>query len=118
MCRPGRPEAAPCAKCANISWPAAVSNTPVPAFTRNLLLLLLPAVAALAANSTISSSKPVINFRLPAFTAEGHRAWLVRAPEARYVSPQHIDMKELTLPIFTGQPNNATYETIILTPPP
>jgi lipopolysaccharide export system protein LptC len=88
----------------------------VPAFTRNLLLLLLPAGAALAANSTISSSKPVINFRLPAFTAEGHRAWLVRGSEARYVSPQQIDVKELTLSIFPGKADNEKVETMILSP--
>ena len=88
----------------------------MPALTRNLLLLVLPAAAALAANSAISSSKPVINFRLPAFTAEGHRAWLVRGSEARYVNPEQIDVKELTLSIFPGKADNEKVETLILSP--
>ena len=88
----------------------------MPAPTRNLLLLLLPAAAALAATSTISSGKPVINFRLPAFTADGHRAWLVRGSEARFVSPQQITVKELTLSIFPGKADNEKVETLILSP--
>ena len=88
----------------------------MPALTRNLLLFLLPAAAALAANSTIASDKPVINFRLPAFTAQGYRAWLVRGSEARFASPQQIDVMELTLSIFPGKADNEKVETMILSP--
>ncbi len=88
----------------------------MPSLSRILLLLLLPAAAALAANSTISSSKPVINFRLPAFTADGHRAWLVRGSEARFLSPRQITVKELTLSIFPGKADSEKVETLILSP--
>ena len=82
---------------------------------RKLLLGLVPAAAALAANTQISTEKPIINFRLPAFTAEGYRAWLVRGSEARYANENQIDIKELTLSVFTGR-NDEKVETLILSP--
>ena len=89
---------------------------PVPASGKILLLFLASAAAALAANTSISSDKPVINFRLPAFTAEGHRTWLVRGSEALFASPQLITVKELTLSIFPGKAENEKVETLILSP--
>ncbi|MSU47085.1 MAG: hypothetical protein EXS42_08195 [Lacunisphaera sp.] len=88
----------------------------MPAPVKKLLLFLAPAAVALAANTSISSDKPVINFHLPAFTAEGHRAWLIRGSEARFVSPQQIAVKELTLSIFPGKADNEKIETMILSP--
>ena len=87
----------------------------MPALAKRLLLCLVPAVAALAANTQVSTDKPVINFRLPAFTPEGHRAWLVRGSEARFVGENQIDVKELTLSVFSGRPDGKV-DTLILSP--
>ena len=70
---------------------------------------------ALAANTEIATDKPIINFRLPEFTPEGNRAWLVRGSEARYVTQGLIDIKALNLSIFTGLPDGRV-ETMILSP--
>ena len=85
---------------------------------KRLLRLLLPAAAAaaaLAASTEIAPDKPVTNFRLPTFTADGNRAWLVRGSEAMFPSQDRIDIKELTLSIFSGKPDGRV-ETMILSP--
>lgn len=87
----------------------------MPSFAKTLLLGLVPAVAALAANTQISTDKPIINFRLPAFTSEGYRAWLVRGSEARYAGENQIDIKELTLSVFSGRADEKV-DTLILSP--
>jgi hypothetical protein len=87
----------------------------VPSLAKKLLLCLVPAAAALAADTQISADKPVINFRLPAFTPEGQRAWLVRGSEARFAGENQIDVKELTLSIFSGRPDGKV-DTLILSP--
>jgi len=79
------------------------------------LLSLATAVAALAASTQIAPDKPVINFRLPTFTPEGNRSWLVRGSEAVFVSQEQIDIKELTLSLFTGKADGKV-ETMILSP--
>jgi len=82
----------------------------------------LPVLLALAAapvfaqsSASISPDAPVLNFRLPAYTADGFHAWLVRGSEARVLGPNAIDVKELTLTIFSGDAHDRT-ETIILSP--
>jgi hypothetical protein len=81
----------------------------------SLLLFLASAGAALAANTAIATDKPIVNFRVPDFTPEGNRAWLVRGSEARYISEHQVDVKELSLSVFTGQPDGKV-ETLILSP--
>lgn len=71
--------------------------------------------AALAAAPEMVSDKPIINFRLPEFNAEGNRVWLVRGSEARYISQGQMDIKGLNLSIFTGLPDGKL-ETLILSP--
>ncbi len=83
-------------------------------WARLILLLLLP-VAARAATTQVSPDKPVINFRLPMFTPDGFRAWLVRGSEARFTARNQIDITELTLTIFTGRADDKI-ETMILSP--
>jgi len=78
-------------------------------------LLLLP-VLAFAATTQVTTDKPIINFRLPAFTPEGHRSWLVRGSEARFITSDQIDIRELTLSIFPGKAENEKVETMILSP--
>ena len=79
-----------------------------------LLLLLLP-VVALAATTQVSTDKPIINFRLPTFTPDGFRSWLVRGSEARFKAKDEIDIQGLTLTIYTGQADDRI-ETMILSP--
>ena len=82
---------------------------------KTFILCLVPVAAVLAANTQISTDKPIINFRLPAFTPEGHRAWLVRGSEARFANENQIDIKELTLSVFSGGADEKV-ETLILSP--
>lgn len=83
---------------------------------RHLLLLGLGALAAFGQDSTrISADAPIINFRLPTYTPGGFRAWLVRGSEARVAGPNDIDIKELTMTIFTGDARDKI-ETMILSP--
>lgn len=79
-----------------------------------LLLLLLP-VVALAATTQVSTNKPIINFRLPTFTPDGYRSWLVRGSEARFAAKNQIDIVELTLAVYTGKADQRI-ETMILSP--
>jgi len=83
---------------------------------RILPLLVLAALPAPAQNSTrLSTDVPIVNFRLPNFTADGHRAWLVRGSEARMTNADEIDIKELTMSIFA--PDGTDHiETILLSP--
>jgi|SRR6478609_3607905 len=80
-----------------------------------LLLFLATAGAASAASTALATDKPIVNFRVPEFTPEGNRAWLVRGSEARYMSESQVDVKELSLSVFTGQPDGKV-ETLILSP--
>ena len=81
---------------------------------KKLLLLLLP-VLACAATTQVSADKPIINFRLPTFTPDGYRSWLVRGSEARFTARNQIDITELTLTIFSGTADDRI-ETMILSP--
>ena len=63
----------------------------MPSRSKFTLLLLFPAFLALGANTQISTDRPIVNFRLPSFTPEGNRSWLVRGSEARYVSPDQVE---------------------------
>lgn len=106
---------APCAKCVNISWPTGVNEPHVIPLLRPLLLMLLPVAALVAASTQISSTKPIINFSLPNFTPEGYRSWLIRGSEARYLSQNQLEVKELTLSVFSGKADDKI-ETMILSP--
>ena len=83
-----------------------------------LLSTLLAAAAGRAANTQISTEKPVINFRLPSFNADGQRAWLIRGSEAllgRQGNTDVVDIKELTLSVFSGKADDKIV-TMILSP--
>lgn len=87
----------------------------MPSRFKFILLLLIAAILALGANTRISSDQPIVNFRLPSFTPDGNRSWLVRGSEARYSNPEEIDIQGLNLSIFTGLRDNQV-ETLILSP--
>ncbi|MBA3848946.1 MAG: hypothetical protein C0502_02995 [Opitutus sp.] len=87
----------------------------MPAPTLWFFALLLAATAPAQVSTRISSDAPVVNFRLPTFTPEGHREWLVRGTEARMRSPEEIDVRELTLTVFAGDATDKI-TTMILAP--
>jgi len=101
----------------NISWLIAVNSVPImPRLPfRSLLAFLLATSAGQAATTQITPDKPIINFRLPDFTPEGHRSWLVRGSEARYQAEGLVDITGLNLSIFTGLADGKV-ETLILSP--
>jgi hypothetical protein len=79
------------------------------------ILFLLVATVARPVSTQVATDKPIVNFRLPDFTPEGNRSWLLRGSEARYAADGRIDIKELNLTIFSGQPDDRV-ETLILSP--
>jgi len=87
----------------------------MPSLSKLTLFVLFPAVMALGANTQIAPDQPIVNFRLPDFTPEGNRSWLVRGSEARYATQGLVDIKGLNLSIFTGLPDGRV-ETLILSP--
>ncbi len=81
----------------------------------SLLSLQLAATLAFAATTRIATDKPIMNFRLPHFTTEGYRSWLIRGTEARYVNEDLVEIKELNLTRFNRQADEKV-ETMILSP--
>ncbi len=79
------------------------------------VLLLLAAAPAARAQTHFSTNAPIVNFRLPTFTPDGHREWLVRGSEARFANQDQVDINELTLSIFRGDDSDKV-ETMILAP--
>jgi lipopolysaccharide export system protein LptC len=82
---------------------------------RPLLLIVLPVAAAMAATTQVSSERPIINFSTTSWTVDNHRAWLLRASEARRLQDL-VEVKELTLAIFPGKADDEKVETMILSP--
>ena len=80
-----------------------------------LAAALIAASASAQVSTRISSEAPVVNFRLPTFTPEGYREWLVRGSEARMHSTKEIDVRELTLTVFAGDATDRI-TTMILAP--
>lgn len=84
------------------------------------LLCLLAAAAraeepARSSPARITSGAPIINWRLPSFTAEGRREWLVRGSEARVLGSDAVEVRELNLTVFSADDANRT-ETVLLSP--
>jgi hypothetical protein len=76
------------------------------------LLVLVGTLAARAVNPT--EATPVLSFKLPTFTKEGHRSMLLQGTEA-VVSATRVELIEMNLTLFSGDDRNAV-ETIILSP--
>jgi len=77
------------------------------------LFLAAPLRAQVA--TEISPDAPIVNFRLPTFTPEGYRAWLVRGSEARMLSKAEIEVRELTMTVFSGNEADRI-QTMLLSP--
>jgi lipopolysaccharide export system protein LptC len=79
------------------------------------LVFFLAASLGHAASTQIAPNQPIVNFRLPDFTPEGYRSWLVRGSEARYLQDGVVNITGLNLTIFNGQADGKV-ETLILSP--
>lgn len=79
------------------------------------LAVLAAAPGAAQVSTRVASDAPIVNFRLPTFTAAGHRDWLVRGSEARMPSLKEVDVRELTLTVFMGD-EAGTIDTMLLAP--
>lgn len=125
---PARPSSPPVPFCSAGPDPAPAAGVwPRPPATRRahprtlacaltLALAICTAGPAAAQISTrVSSDAPVVNFRLPTFTDDGYRAWLVRGSEARLISAKEIDVNEFTMTVFTGDATERI-TTMILSP--
>jgi len=63
-----------------------------------------PAVKAVVPkkdSDQIRSAAPIKNFRLPTFTVEGYREFMLRAGEAVIPDPSRVDVRDMQLTLFT-----------------
>jgi LPS export ABC transporter protein LptC len=80
------------------------------------VLLAVIVLSAPAQNSThVATGAPIVNFRLPSFTADGHRAWLVRGSEAQITDQNEVAVKQLTMSVFANDGSDRI-ESIMLSP--
>jgi len=79
-----------------------------------LALIILSPLMTLA-QSTVTASAPVKNFKLPVLNEQGVRTSLLRGNEARYVNASQIDLSGMQYMAFVE--NNANeVETTLLAP--
>lgn len=82
-------------------------------------LSLAPAVGYLRGAderpTSLTTDAPVINFRVPTFTKEGHRSWLLCGSEGRYINEDQLDVTNLNLTVFSGDASNHV-ESVFLSP--
>jgi lipopolysaccharide export system protein LptC len=74
---------------------------------------LLPAAEEHTTSFTVNS--PVIDFRVPTFTQEGFRSWLLRGEKGLYVNDTELDVEGLNLIVFAGNASNQV-EKVFLSP--
>ena len=78
------------------------------------LSTVLPSLAETAPR--VDSQEPIINFSLPTFTSpDGYRNWLLRGSQAWMTESNIIDIKELSLTVFSGDASNRI-DTLMLSP--
>ena len=65
--------------------------------------------------TTLTTDAPVINFRVPTFTKEGNRSWLLCGSEGLYINQDQLDIINLNLTVFTGDASNRV-ESVFLSP--
>jgi hypothetical protein len=64
----------------------------------------------------LSNESPILNWRLPLFTADGsRREALVRGSEARVLADRNVDIKDLILHVYSRDDANRV-ETILASP--
>jgi hypothetical protein len=87
-------------------------------FVATVLLVVLGAALPAPAEPPprAGTQAPVIDFSLPTFTIpDGYRSMLVRGSEAWMTAPNIIDIKGLTMTIFSGDASNRI-DTMLLSP--
>ena len=92
---------------------------------RRLLLLVLSALGLATGVGGLrgaderppafTANAPVVNFRVPPFTKDGFRSWLLSGAEGRYVSANRLDVTDLNLTVFDGTAANRV-ESVFLSP--
>jgi hypothetical protein len=65
--------------------------------------------------TALTANAPVINFRVPTFTPEGYRSWLLCGAQGVYVDDNHLDVTDLNLTVFSGDVSNRV-ESVFLSP--
>ncbi len=65
--------------------------------------------------TSFTINAPVINFRVPTFTPEGFRTWLLCGAEGVYVNDKQLNVTDLNLTVFAGDASNQV-EKIFLSP--
>jgi len=75
----------------------------------------LSSLAAQTAEPKIKPSAPVKNLSLPTFDKQGNRATYLRAGEALFVTPSHIEVKDMHFTLFTKDGTGA-FDSVLLSP--
>lgn len=58
---------------------------------------------------------PVTNFRVPTFTPDGFRSWLLCGAQGIYVNASELDVVDLNLTVFSGDATSKV-EKVLLSP--
>jgi hypothetical protein len=65
--------------------------------------------------TAFTTNAPVVSFRVPTFTSEGFRSWLLSGAEGHYVNANQLDVTDLNLTVFDGTATNRV-ESVFLSP--
>jgi hypothetical protein len=65
--------------------------------------------------TAFTANAPVVNFRVPAFTKEGFRSWLLSGAEGHYVNSNQLNVTDLNLTVFDRTAANRV-ESVFLSP--
>lgn len=87
--------------------------TPLSALRRLPAALLCAALAGLARTPREPGPAPVLNWRVPSFTADGYREWTVSGSEAVPLGRERAAVREINVTIYSGDSTNRV-ETVIL----
>ena len=71
--------------------------------------------AAEERSTSFTVSAPVVNFRVPTFTREGFRSWLLCGAQGVYVNETQLNVVDLNLTVFAGNATNRV-DSIFLSP--
>jgi hypothetical protein len=74
-----------------------------------------PGRAAGERPTVVTVDAPVINFRIPTFTRQGFRSWLLCGAEGRYLDANELVVTNLNLTVFSGDAANGV-EYVFLSP--
>jgi hypothetical protein len=76
------------------------------------LLLVLSSLLSLA-QSSVTASAPVINFKLPVLNEQGMRTSMLRGSEAHYINDTQIDLVGMQYTTFVEDGTNAVDTTLL-----